>query len=70
MRPPATVATGTGFANCHGTFDAVSFAVDWQFGKKFDAYAGLTFSQVNGSLANGFLYRNTIDPTVGLRFRF
>lgn len=57
-------------ATCHGTFDAVSFLVDWQFAKKFDAYAGIMFSQVNGGLANGFLNRNTVDPTVGLRFRF
>jgi predicted porin len=57
-------------ANCHGTFDAVSFVVDWQFAKKFDAYAGIMFSQVNGGLANGFLNRAMIDPTVGLRFRF
>jgi predicted porin len=57
-------------ATCHGTFDAVSFAIDWQFAKKFDAYAGLMFSQVNGGLASGFLNHNTIDPTVGLRFRF
>jgi hypothetical protein len=41
-----------------------------QFAKKFDAYAGLMFSQVNGGLANGFLNRSTIAPTVGLRFRF
>jgi predicted porin len=58
------------FANCHGTFDAVSFVVDWQFAKKFDAYAGIMFSQVNGGLANGYLNRSMIDPTVGLRFRF
>jgi rubredoxin len=57
-------------ANCHGTFDAVSFVADWQFAKKFDAYAGIMFTQVNGGLANGYLNRNTIDPTVGLRFRF
>jgi predicted porin len=57
-------------ATCHGTFDAVSFALDWQFAKKFDAYAGIMFSQVDGGLANGYLNRNTIDPTVGLRFRF
>jgi predicted porin len=63
-------ANAAAFANCHGTFDAVSFAVDWQFAKKFDAYAGLMFSQVNGGLANGFLNRSSIDPTVGLRFRF
>jgi hypothetical protein len=57
-------------ATCHGTFDAVSFVVDWQFAKKFDAYAGIMFSQVNGGLANGFLNRNSIAPTTGLRFRF
>jgi len=58
------------FANCHGTLDAVSFVVDWQFAKKFDAYAGIMFSQFNGGLVNGFLNRSSIDPTVGLRFRF
>src|ERR1700738_2201851 len=68
--PVNCTANAAAFANCHGTFDAVSFAVDWQFAKKFDAYAGIMFSQVNGGLANGFLNRSTIDPTVGLRFRF
>jgi predicted porin len=64
---PAGAATPT---NCHGSFDAVSFVVDWQFAKKFDTYAGFMFSQVNGGLENGYLNRSNIDPTVGLRFRF
>jgi predicted porin len=67
---PVNCTNSSAFANCHGTFDAVSFVADWQFAKKFDAYAGIMFSQVNGGLANGYLSRNTIDPTVGLRFRF
>jgi predicted porin len=67
---PANCAATPKPATCHGTLDAVSFAVDWQFAKKFDAYAGIMFSQVNGGLANGYLNRSTIDPTVGLRFRF
>jgi len=67
---PANCGAAVTPATCHGTFDAVSFAADWQFAKKFDAYAGLMFSQVNGGLANGFLHPNTIDPTAGLRFRF
>jgi predicted porin len=67
---PVNCAAAVTPATCHGTFDAFSFAVDWQFARKFDAYAGLMFSQVNGGLANGYLNRNTIDPTVGLRFRF
>jgi predicted porin len=57
-------------ANCAGTLDAVSIAVDWQFAKKFDAYAGVMYSQVHGGLGNGYLYRNNVDPMVGLRFRF
>jgi len=65
-----TLAGAATPANCHGTFDAASFVVDWQFAKKFDAYAGFMFSQVNGGLENGYLNRSTIDPTVGLRFRF
>ena len=67
---PVNCADAAAFANCHGTLDAVSFVIDWQFAKKFDSYVGLMFSQVNGSLANGFLHRNSIDPTIGLRFRF
>jgi predicted porin len=67
---PVNCANAAAFPNCHGTFDAVSFVVDWQFAKKFDAYAGIMFSEVNGGLANGYLNRSTIDPTVGLRFRF
>jgi predicted porin len=67
---PANCGAAVIPATCHGTLDAVSFVVDWQFAKKFDAYAGIMFSEVNGGLANGYLNRSTIDPTVGLRFRF
>jgi hypothetical protein len=28
------------------------------------------FSKVNGGLANGYIERNNIDPSVGLRLRF
>jgi predicted porin len=57
-------------AKCAGTMDAVSFDADWRFAKKFDVYAGVMFSQVDGGLANGYLYRNNLSPTAGLRFRF
>jgi predicted porin len=67
---PANCAAGPTPATCQGTFDAVSFAVDWQFAKKFDAYAGFMFSQVNVGSANGYLNRSSIAPTAGLRFRF
>jgi predicted porin len=55
---------------CAGTFDAISAAVDWRFAPKWDLYSGIMFTQVNGGLAFGFLQRNNIAPTVGLRFRF
>jgi hypothetical protein len=33
--------------------------------KHFDAYIGAIYSQVDNGLANGFLHRDTIDPTLG-----
>ena len=43
-------------------------AVDWRFTPKWDLYSGIMFTRVNGGLAYGFLQRNNIAPTVGLRF--
>jgi hypothetical protein len=57
-------------SQCSGTFDAFSALIDWRFAAKWDTYIGFMFSQVNGGLANGYLQRNNIDPTAGLRFRF
>jgi len=62
--------SGSEHSQCAGTFDAFSAAIDWRFAPKWDVYFGLMFSRVNGGLAFGFLQRNNIDPTVGLRFRF
>jgi len=62
--------SGPQHPQCAGTFDAVSAAVDWRFAPKWDLYSGIMFTQVNGGLAFGFLQRNNIAPTVGLRFRF
>ena len=39
-------------------------------GTEWDTYFGVMFSQETGGLANGYLTRNNIDPTVGVRFRF
>ncbi|MHB8270573.1 porin [Bradyrhizobium sp.] len=64
------VCTTSAFAQCSGQLDAVSFVVDYRFAKRFDAYAGIMWSQVSNGLSNGFLQRSSIDPTVGLRFQF
>lgn len=60
------ISSGT----CAGTLDAVSFDADWQFAKKFDAYAGMMYSEVHNGLASGYLHTNNFAPTAGVRFRF
>jgi predicted porin len=71
---PATLnaahCSNSSLAQCSGQLDAVSFVADYRFAKRFDAYAGIMWSQVSNGLANGFLQRSSIDPTVGLRFQF
>ncbi|MFZ0987372.1 MAG: hypothetical protein WAN27_06525, partial [Xanthobacteraceae bacterium] len=57
-------------STCSGTFDAYSVAVDWKFAAKFDAYAGVMYTQVNNGLANGYLHRGAVAPTGGIRFQF
>ena len=59
-------------SDCSGSLDAVSAMVDWRFYSKFDAYAGIMFSEVNNGLANGYQAGGHVNvaPTAGLRFRF
>ena len=67
---PNVGCSSSAHSQCSGTFDAVSAVIDWRFAPKWDTYVGFMFSQVNGGLANGYLQRNNVDPTAGLRFRF
>jgi len=71
---PATLnaahCSNASLTQCSGQLDAVSFVADYRFAKRFDAYAGIMWSQVSNGLASGFLQRSSIDPTVGLRFQF
>jgi predicted porin len=71
---PATAnlahCSNSSLAQCSGQLDAVSFVADYRFAKRFDAYFGIMWSQVSNGLANGFLQRSSIDPTVGLRYQF
>ena len=66
----AVPCSNSSSSRCSGSLNAVSFDVDWQFAKKFDAYAGVMFSEVNNGLANGYVHGENLAPTVGLRFRF
>jgi predicted porin len=60
----------TNAATCSGTEDAIGLVGEYHFSKKLEAYAGLMYSTVSGGMANGFLYTNTVDPTIGLRYTF
>src|SRR6266478_3869965 len=71
---PATLnaahCSNASLAQCSGQLDAVSFVADYKFAKRFDAYAGIMWSQVSNGLSNGFLQPYSVDPTVGMRFQF
>ena len=49
---------------------AGSILFDWRLSPRFDVYAGAMYSEVSNGLASGFIYNNTIDPTIGTRFAF
>ena len=50
--------------------DISTSSIDWQFAPKWDVYLGVMSTSDNGGLANGFLERNNIATTAGLRLRF
>jgi len=62
--------SGAEHAQCAGTFNAISGVIDWKFAPKWDVYVGLMYSVVNAGLANGYIERNNIASTAGLRFRY
>jgi predicted porin len=63
--------SSTKSGTCSGTENAASFSADYRFTKRFDAYAGIMWTQVKNGLANGYdLNTSTVDPTIGLRWRF
>ena len=66
--PPATgVAT---VSNCAGDTNTASFFVDYAFNKHFDIYVGVTYSDVSGGLASGFLATGSTLFTTGTRLKF
>jgi predicted porin len=84
---PANVGCSSSlFAGCSGSMDMVSVAMDWRFARHFDFYAGISYSQKQGGLANGYNLTATnlnnaatyntfnkvsnYDPGIGLRYQF
>jgi len=76
--PPACSATAGFRASCSGTLNEVSLYTDHHFTKRFDAYAGIAYSDVSGGLAIAiphkpgvpYLHDNNLAPTVGIRYSF
>ncbi|MBV1698030.1 MAG: porin [Hyphomicrobiales bacterium] len=64
------VGGATAHGTCSGTEDFWSLLLDWRFLPKWDVYVGTFFSQANGGFLNGYLARNNLATTTGVRFRF
>lgn len=60
----------TNASTCSGTEDAIGTVAEYHFNKRLEVYGGMMFSNVANGMANGFLYRSSVDPTVGLRYAF
>ncbi len=79
FRVPKTCSEAAGFrASCAGTLNEGSFYVDHHFTKRFDSFAGVSYSFVSGGLAiaiphgPGVPYKsdNNLAPLIGSRFSF
>ena len=79
FRIPSTCSPAAGFrSSCSGYFNEVSFYTDYHFTKRFDAYAGIAYSNVSGGLAIAiphkpgvpYYYNNNLAPTMGARLTF
>ena len=67
----AGCASATISGACSGTETAVGLSADYRFTKRFDIYAGVLYTSVQGGLANGYDFSTSdTDPTIGFRFRF
>jgi predicted porin len=60
----------TSSAKCSGTENALSLLIDYRMSRRFDLYAGSMWSGVRDGLANGYLNKDNIATTVGVRFKF
>jgi predicted porin len=60
----------TANAGCSGTEGVASLLFDYRLSKRFDVYAGSMWSGVQNGLANGYINKDNVATTAGLRFKF
>jgi predicted porin len=78
FRVPSACPPSSFRASCSGLLNEVSLYTDHHFTRRFDAYAGIAYSNVSGGLAIAiphgpgvpYNYNNNVAPTVGARFTF
>jgi predicted porin len=79
FRVPSTCSVAAGFrASCAGTLNEWSLYTDRHITKRFDLFAGISYSNVSGGLAIAiphgpgvpYNHNNNLAPTVGGRFVF
>jgi predicted porin len=63
-------ANKTKAGSCSGTENAGSLLLDYKLSKRFDTYFGGMWSGVQDGLANGYINKDNIATTLGVRFRF
>jgi len=61
---------GLSASSCAGTLDALSAMIDYRPLGRLDVYAGVMWSQVTGGLASGYLNRQNVAPSIGMRLKF
>jgi predicted porin len=76
--PPACSPTAGFRSSCAGTLNEVSLYTDHHFTPRFDGYAGIAYSYVDGGLAIAiphgpgvpYNHHSNFAPTIGVRFAF
>ena len=56
--------------NCSGNEPVVSALIDWRPWKRVDTYAGVTWSEVTGGIAAGYIKNSNTALTAGVRVSF
>ena len=54
----------------HRLKSLVERVADYRWTRRFDTYAGVSYSAASNGLASGFLYKNDWAPMIGGRFNF